>query len=67
RYQFRSLEYEQERVAVTFKAIWRPVLDLEAWAGQTDAREQLCGMLSVMCMERTRTYGYSLLRRDVHD
>ncbi|GKE55507.1 hypothetical protein Tco_1494692 [Tanacetum coccineum] len=36
RYQFRSLEYEQERVAVTFKAIWRPVLVLKAWVGQTD-------------------------------
>ncbi|GJU08197.1 hypothetical protein Tco_1124627 [Tanacetum coccineum] len=32
-----SLEYEQERVAVTFGAIWRPVLALEDWAGQTDA------------------------------
>ncbi|GKC70598.1 hypothetical protein Tco_1116481 [Tanacetum coccineum] len=37
RYRFRSLEYEQERVVVTFRAIWRPVLALEAWAGQTDA------------------------------
>ncbi|GJZ69656.1 hypothetical protein Tco_0633206 [Tanacetum coccineum] len=35
---FKSLEYEQERVAVTFGAIWRPVLALEAWAGQTDAQ-----------------------------
>ncbi|GJU34070.1 hypothetical protein Tco_1182424 [Tanacetum coccineum] len=34
RYRFRSLEYEQERVAVTFGAIWRPVLALEAWAEQ---------------------------------
>ncbi|GKG15201.1 hypothetical protein Tco_0354801, partial [Tanacetum coccineum] len=34
----RSLEYEQERVAVTFGEIWRPVLALEAWAGQTDAQ-----------------------------
>ncbi|GKD22393.1 hypothetical protein Tco_1224096, partial [Tanacetum coccineum] len=33
----RSLEYEQERVAVTFGAIWRPLLALEWWAGQTDA------------------------------
>ncbi|GKD37425.1 hypothetical protein Tco_1257632 [Tanacetum coccineum] len=38
RYRFRSLEYEQERVAVTFRAIWRPMLALEAWAGQTDAQ-----------------------------
>ncbi|GJW89166.1 reverse transcriptase domain-containing protein [Tanacetum coccineum] len=34
----RSLEYEQERVALTFRAIWRPVLALESWAGQTDAQ-----------------------------
>ncbi|GJX58801.1 hypothetical protein Tco_0290191 [Tanacetum coccineum] len=32
RYMFRSLEREQERVAVTFGALWRPVLALEAWA-----------------------------------
>ncbi|GKC76257.1 hypothetical protein Tco_1127031 [Tanacetum coccineum] len=38
RYQFRSLEHKQERVAVTFGAIWRPVLALESWAGQTDAQ-----------------------------
>ncbi|GKF93661.1 hypothetical protein Tco_0283361, partial [Tanacetum coccineum] len=38
RYQFMSLEYEHERVAVTFRAIWKPVLALEAWAGQTDAQ-----------------------------
>ncbi|GJV14062.1 hypothetical protein Tco_1359385 [Tanacetum coccineum] len=39
RYRFRSLEYEQERVAMTFGAIWRPVLALESWAGQTDAHK----------------------------
>ncbi|GKB82249.1 hypothetical protein Tco_0949144 [Tanacetum coccineum] len=38
RYRFRSLEHEQERVAVTFGVIWRPVLALESWAGQTDAQ-----------------------------
>ncbi|GKD22340.1 hypothetical protein Tco_1224043 [Tanacetum coccineum] len=38
RYRFRSLEHEQERVAVTTRAIWRPVLALESWAGQTDAQ-----------------------------
>ncbi|GJY22553.1 hypothetical protein Tco_0396211 [Tanacetum coccineum] len=38
RYQFRSLEHEQDRVAVTFGAIWRPVLALELWIGQTDAQ-----------------------------
>ncbi|GJR74559.1 hypothetical protein Tco_0086924 [Tanacetum coccineum] len=34
----RSLEYEQERVIVTFGAIWRPMLAIESWAGQTDAQ-----------------------------
>ncbi|GKD55656.1 hypothetical protein Tco_1289043 [Tanacetum coccineum] len=34
----RSLKHEQERVVVTFGAIWRPVLALESWAGQTDAQ-----------------------------
>ncbi|GKF03260.1 hypothetical protein Tco_0030183, partial [Tanacetum coccineum] len=34
----RSLEHERERVPVTVGAIWRPVLALESWAGQTDAR-----------------------------
>ncbi|GJY76789.1 hypothetical protein Tco_0481905 [Tanacetum coccineum] len=38
RYQFRSLEYEQERVAVTFRAIWRPMLALESRVGKTDAQ-----------------------------
>ncbi|GJX21364.1 hypothetical protein Tco_0224041 [Tanacetum coccineum] len=38
RYRFRSLEYEQERVAMTFGAIWRPVLALKLWAGQMDAQ-----------------------------
>ncbi|GKC66991.1 hypothetical protein Tco_1099589, partial [Tanacetum coccineum] len=38
RYRLRSLEYEQERVVVTFGAIWRPILALELWAGQTDAQ-----------------------------
>ncbi|GJX12062.1 hypothetical protein Tco_0201921 [Tanacetum coccineum] len=38
RYRFRSLEYEQELVAVKFGATWRPVLALESWARQTDAQ-----------------------------
>ncbi|GJS52311.1 hypothetical protein Tco_0625673 [Tanacetum coccineum] len=38
RYRFRSLEHEQERVAMTFGAIWRRVLALESWTGQTDAQ-----------------------------
>nr|GEX29395.1 hypothetical protein [Tanacetum cinerariifolium] len=52
RYQFRSLKHEQERVAVTFRAIWRPVLALESWAGQTDAqRAALWHAISDMQME----------------
>ncbi|GJY92822.1 hypothetical protein Tco_0508604 [Tanacetum coccineum] len=38
RYRFRSIKREQERATVTFSAIWRPILALEAWAGQTDAQ-----------------------------
>ncbi|GJY99428.1 hypothetical protein Tco_0516858 [Tanacetum coccineum] len=38
RYRFRSLEREQERTAVTFRALWRLVLTLEAWAGHVDTR-----------------------------
>ncbi|GJV86842.1 hypothetical protein Tco_1530780 [Tanacetum coccineum] len=33
-----AVEHKQERVAVTFGAIWRPVLALESWLGQTDAQ-----------------------------
>ncbi|GKA58676.1 hypothetical protein Tco_0757989 [Tanacetum coccineum] len=38
RYMFRSLQHEQERTTVTFGALWRPVLALEAWAGHVDTR-----------------------------
>ncbi|GJX32893.1 hypothetical protein Tco_0242748 [Tanacetum coccineum] len=37
RYRFKSLEHEQERVVVTFRAIWRPVLALESWAEERRA------------------------------
>ncbi|GKE23235.1 hypothetical protein Tco_1434747 [Tanacetum coccineum] len=36
----RSLKYEHERVVVTFRAIWRPVLALEAWAVETDITQK---------------------------
>ncbi|GKD45108.1 hypothetical protein Tco_1269753, partial [Tanacetum coccineum] len=36
RYRFRSLKLEQERTAMTFGALWRPMLALEAWAGYVD-------------------------------
>nr|GEU32514.1 hypothetical protein [Tanacetum cinerariifolium] len=32
-YRFRSLEHEQERTVVTFRALWRLVLALKAWVG----------------------------------
>ncbi|GJZ00263.1 hypothetical protein Tco_0517692 [Tanacetum coccineum] len=35
---FRSLKLEQERTAMTFGALWRPVLAMEAWAGHVDTR-----------------------------
>ncbi|GJX29749.1 hypothetical protein Tco_0237828 [Tanacetum coccineum] len=38
RYKFRSLKRERERAIVTFGALWKPVLALEAWAGHVDTR-----------------------------
>nr|GEY10982.1 hypothetical protein [Tanacetum cinerariifolium] len=38
RYRFRSLKHEQERTSVTFEALWRPMLALEAWTGHVDNR-----------------------------
>ncbi|GKC02349.1 hypothetical protein Tco_0993959, partial [Tanacetum coccineum] len=38
RYRFRSLEHKRERNVVTFGALWRPVLALEAWARHVDTR-----------------------------
>ncbi|GJW96614.1 hypothetical protein Tco_0178422 [Tanacetum coccineum] len=38
KYRFWSLELEQERTAMTFRALWRPVLVLEARAGHVDTR-----------------------------
>ncbi|GJR62692.1 hypothetical protein Tco_1504854 [Tanacetum coccineum] len=38
RYQLRSLKHEQERAAMTFGALWRPVLALKAWAGRVDTQ-----------------------------
>nr|GEZ46610.1 hypothetical protein [Tanacetum cinerariifolium] len=37
-YQFRSLEHEQERTAMMFGALWRPVLELETWAWRVDTQ-----------------------------
>ncbi|GKC22292.1 hypothetical protein Tco_1024442 [Tanacetum coccineum] len=38
RYRFRSLKREHERATVTFGALWRPMLALEAWAWHIDTR-----------------------------
>ncbi|GJR70013.1 hypothetical protein Tco_0016078 [Tanacetum coccineum] len=38
RFRLRSLEQVQERSTVTFTALWRPVLALEASVGQTDTQ-----------------------------
>ncbi|GJT53140.1 hypothetical protein Tco_0988194 [Tanacetum coccineum] len=40
-YQFRSLKKEQERATMTFSAIWRPILALEAWRENHDLRRQI--------------------------
>ncbi|GJZ70667.1 putative nucleotidyltransferase, ribonuclease H [Tanacetum coccineum] len=37
----RSLEHEQERVVVTFGAIWRPVLALKSWRENQELRLQI--------------------------
>nr|GEV91708.1 hypothetical protein [Tanacetum cinerariifolium] len=38
RYRFRSLRHEQKRTIVKFRALWRPVMALEAWAGRVDTQ-----------------------------
>ncbi|GJT40913.1 hypothetical protein Tco_0940778 [Tanacetum coccineum] len=58
RYRFRSLEREQERTAVTFGALWRPVLALEAWAGHQAAMQrelqEMRGRVAALEQERGR-------------
>ncbi|GKF80397.1 hypothetical protein Tco_0238999, partial [Tanacetum coccineum] len=36
RYRLKSLEQEHERAVITFGALWRPILALEAWVGHVD-------------------------------
>ncbi|GJU43512.1 hypothetical protein Tco_1200778 [Tanacetum coccineum] len=52
-----SLEHEQERVAVTFREIWRPVLPSDGVCreGQTVHIRVLCVMPSVIRKERTES------------
>ncbi|GKD95718.1 hypothetical protein Tco_1379615, partial [Tanacetum coccineum] len=57
RYMFRSLEREQDRAIVTFRALWRPVLALEAWAGQAAMQRELQemrGRVTALEQERSR-------------
>nr|GEW16515.1 hypothetical protein [Tanacetum cinerariifolium] len=55
RYQFGSLEHEQERTVVTFGALWRPVLALKAWAGRTALQQELHEMRDrVTALEQER-------------
>ncbi|GKA39815.1 hypothetical protein Tco_0732408 [Tanacetum coccineum] len=55
RYRFRSLECEQERTAMTFGALWRPVLALEAWAGHAAMQRELQEMRGrVAALEQER-------------
>nr|GEW40743.1 hypothetical protein [Tanacetum cinerariifolium] len=35
---YRAVRDEQERIAMTFEALWRAMLALEAWAGRVDTR-----------------------------
>ncbi|GJT44681.1 hypothetical protein Tco_0953396 [Tanacetum coccineum] len=57
RYRFRSLEREQERTAVMFGALWRPVLALEAWTGHAAMQHELQemrGRVAALKQERGR-------------
>ncbi|GKB62431.1 hypothetical protein Tco_0918617, partial [Tanacetum coccineum] len=48
RYRFRSLEHEQKKVVVTFRAIWRPVLALESWTEERRTRLDLAKIIDGM-------------------
>ncbi|GJV25375.1 hypothetical protein Tco_1378070 [Tanacetum coccineum] len=58
RYRFRSLERDQERTAVTFGALWRPMLALEAWEGRQAAMQhefqEMRGRVTALEQERDR-------------
>ncbi|GKE40834.1 hypothetical protein Tco_1464239 [Tanacetum coccineum] len=58
RYRFRSLEQERERTTVTFGALWRPMLALEAWAGHQAAMQrelqEIKGHVTALEQERGR-------------
>nr|GFC15267.1 hypothetical protein [Tanacetum cinerariifolium] len=52
RYRFRSLEHEHEheRTAMTFGALWRPMMALEAWAGHRFAARAVGDERSCYCV-----------------
>ncbi|GJT96767.1 hypothetical protein Tco_1092285 [Tanacetum coccineum] len=53
RYRLKSLEQEQERAIVTFEALWRLMLALEAWAGHHELQE-IRGHIATLEQERNR-------------
>ncbi|GKE58429.1 hypothetical protein Tco_1497614, partial [Tanacetum coccineum] len=58
RYRFRSLERDHERATMTFRALWRPVFALEAWAGHQAAMQrelqEMRGRVAALEQERSR-------------
>ncbi|GJZ14883.1 hypothetical protein Tco_0550560 [Tanacetum coccineum] len=66
RYRLRSLKHEREMVAVTFGMIWRPVLALELWAGQTDAHRAALWHAINDTQMRTESCDYRSQRRGVY-
>ncbi|GKE99675.1 hypothetical protein Tco_0023026, partial [Tanacetum coccineum] len=50
----QSLELEQERTAVTFGALWRPVLALEAWVALQRKLQEMRGRVTTLEQERDR-------------
>ncbi|GJZ97563.1 hypothetical protein Tco_0670016 [Tanacetum coccineum] len=47
-YLTESLEHEQKKVVVTFRAIWRPVLALESWTEERRTRLDLAKIIDGM-------------------
>ncbi|GJT95007.1 hypothetical protein Tco_1090525 [Tanacetum coccineum] len=46
--QFRSLEYEQGRVAVTFRAIWRPGENWDLWLQLAEERRARLELVEIV-------------------
>nr|GEX21434.1 hypothetical protein [Tanacetum cinerariifolium] len=67
RYRFRSIEREKERSTMTFSAIWRSMLALEAWGVQTDAQRIALWHAIYDIQRENHDLRGRLLRRDVGD